>query len=147
MLLIFLAAQAAAAAAPPPADQAAPQRFSILVPVRPQPCRSKAPDVDVTVCANGLPDQRLPYPELIPPDHPVPSNPERTGTRALAVTAEPTCTGLQPCTVGFGPPIVPIIKWVADRVTDATRRKLDKRGRVAIPLEDPPANARGKVSD
>ena len=133
-LLLILALQTVAPA-PAQVPTAAPQRFSILVPIASEPCVRQA-DSDATVCANPLPSQKLPYPEEIVPDHPVPSNPEMRAAGALAAQSTPCAARLGGCQVGFGPPIVPIIKGVAGLIGDALRKKPDKTGRVAIPLDD-----------
>lgn len=134
MILLALLMQTAAPATPP-----APERWSILVPVGDQPCaRQPGKDADgrdVIVCGNPLPSQALPYPDEVVPDGPIPSNKYRTGTGALAASATP-CPISRNCVVGFGPPIVPIIKGAVGLVKSALAKKPDKRGRVAIPLDD-----------
>lgn len=131
-MLILLAAQAAA--------PAAPERFSILVPVAPQPCPprvEKRDGEDVVVCATDLPDQAVPFPDEYVGDRPRPSNPGLTGAGALRAEGTP-CAGSQwGCQVGFGPPLVPIIKGLAGLVKDATAKKPDKRGRIPIDISEP----------
>jgi len=39
--------------------------------------------------------------------------------------------------VGFGPPIVPMAIAAAKALKSAFAKKPDKRGRIAIPLDDP----------
>lgn len=135
-MLLALMIQAATPAPPDP-PPAAEGRWSILAPVRPERCPDDK-DVDVTVCGGGLPSQRLPYPDQVPATTPQPSNRFVTGSGALnAVDNEPCATRSRGCTVGFGPPIVPIAKWLIDKVGAATRKKPDKSRRVAIPLDDP----------
>jgi len=134
--LLILALQAAApqtAPAAPPADP--PQRFSILTSVPDEPCVRKPTDSDAIVCGNPLPSQKLPYPDEVVPDGPTPSNPLKTGTGALNAQATP-CPISRNCVVGFGPPIMPIIKGVADAVGGAFKKKPDKTGRMPIPLDD-----------
>jgi hypothetical protein len=146
-LLLFLALQAAAApAATPPQTPAAdtPERFSILVPVANEPCVRHVDGKEIVVCGNPLPSQTLPYPEEIPPDGPVPSNPYMSGSGALAAQSTP-CPISRSCVVGFGPPLVPMIKGAADLAKKAFAKKPDKTGRVAIPLDDTPPSTEGKL--
>ena len=135
MMLLAFALQAAAAATAP-----ASGKFSILVPVAAaEPCaRRPGRDTeghDIIVCADPLPSQKLPYPDEIVPDGPVPSNPYRSGAAALAAQATP-CPISRNCVVGFGPPIMPILKGAAGLAKRAFARKPDKTGRVPIPLDD-----------
>ena len=128
MLLAALALQAAATP---------PERFSILVPVASEPCVRKAEEGDIVVCADPVPSQTLPLPNEAISPNPVASNPELSGSGAMKATASP-CASLQGgCQVGFGPPIVPMIKGAVGLVKDALRRKPDRTGRVPIPLDDP----------
>ena len=60
------------------------------------------------------------------------SNPYLTGSGALAAMDTP-CPISRNCVVGFGPPIVPMIKGAVDLAKRALARKPDKAGRVAIP--------------
>jgi len=119
----------------PPADPKPGEKFSILadpVPVCPKDAN------DVVVCARSNEEQRLPLPDdRGPPDGPVPSNPYVTGRGALAAEGTPCGASMGGCTVGFGPPIVPIAKAVVGAVRGALAKKLDKTGRVPIPLDDP----------
>jgi hypothetical protein len=152
-LLLFLAFQAAAAPASAPApstpapDQ--PERFSILVPVANEPCVRRADGKsadgkDIVVCGNPLPSQQLPYPDEIPPDGPVPSNPYRTGNGALAAEGTP-CPISRSCIVGFGPPLAPLVKGAVDLAKQAFAKKPDKSGRVPIDLSDTPPSTAGKL--
>jgi hypothetical protein len=146
-LLLMLALQAAPApAAAPPAAPAtnAPERFSILVPVGDEPCVRRVDGKEIVVCGNPLPSQELPYPDEVVPDGPVPSNPYKTGTGALAAQGTP-CPISRSCVVGFGPPLLPIIKGVANLAKQAFAKKPDKTGRVAIPLDDTPTSTEGKL--
>jgi hypothetical protein len=121
-----------------PATDAQPERWSILVPTPEQPCvPSPSPDGkgDVIVCATGKPSPRLPDPDSVPSSGPTPSNRNLTGTGALAAEATP-CPISRSCVVGFGPPIVPMIKGAVDLAKRAFARKPDKSGRVPIPLDD-----------
>lgn len=144
-LLLILALQAAAtpAAAPQPAPNT-PERFSILVPVGNEPCVRHVDGKDIVVCGNPLPSQTLPYPEEIVPDGPAPSNPYKSGAGALAAQSTP-CSISRNCIVGFGPPLVPMIKGAADLAKKAFAKKPDKTGRVAIPLDDAPPSTDGKL--
>lgn len=142
-LLLIALLQAASVDAPAPAPAsapaAAPTRFSILVPVANEPCTRKK-DADVVVCANPLPSQRLPYPELVEGNRGRPSNPHLTGARALELQNAPCAVQAGGCG-GAGIPILGIALWagklVADAVGDATKSRPDKSKRVAIPLDDP----------
>lgn len=136
MLLALLAAQAAAAPAAPP------ERFSVLVPVAPQPCppRVEKPseEGDVVVCATGLPDQTVPYPNEYVYDGPRPSNPGVTGSGALASEGTPCAASQWGCQVGFGQPLVAaLVNGAVELVKDATAKKPDKRGRVPIDISEP----------
>lgn len=135
MLLALIAAQAASPAAAPP-----PERFSVLAPVAPQPCPPRAEPRDgddVVVCATDLPDQTVPYPEEYVGNRPRASNPGLTGTGALGAESTPCAASQWGCTVGFGPPIMPIVKGLVGLVKDATAKKPDKRGRVPIDISEP----------
>lgn len=138
-----------------------PQSFSILH----EPCASSG--TEVVVCARK-PD-RLPLPdERGPPDGPTPSNPDVTGTGALAPVA---CAARQRgCQVGvdvigMGVAAVRLVGKLIDPdscceepgeatnpvalVKDAigaVRKKPDKAGRVAIVLDAPPAPVAGRLS-
>ena len=133
-LLLIFAFQATAAAPAQKTD--APERFSILVPVGNERCARRPGDSDATVCGNPLPSQTLPYPNEVVPNGPVPSNPYRTGVGALAAESTPCAVAAQGCIVGFGPPILPIVKGAAGLIGSAFRKKPDKTGRVPIPLDD-----------
>lgn len=137
MLLLLLAVQAAAPATPPP-----PERFSILVPVAPQKCAPRevpeSQEGDVVVCATDLPDQTIPYPQEYVGNRPRPSNPELSGTGALAAEGSPCATTQWGCQVGFGPPIMPVVAAIVNEVKWATRKR-DKRPRVPIDLSEPVA--------
>jgi len=146
-LLLSLALQAAvapAAAVPQASAADTPERFSILVPVANESCVRHVDGKDIVVCGNPLPSQTLPYPEEIVPDSPVPSNPYKSGTGALAAESTP-CPISRSCVVGFGPPLVPMIKGAADLAKKAFAKKPDKTGRVAIPLDDTPPSTEGKL--
>jgi len=146
-LLFSLVLQAAVpSTVPPPQTLSAdtPERFSILVPVSNESCVRHVDGKDIVVCGNPLPSQTLPYPEDIPPDGPIPSNPYRSGTGALAAEGTP-CPISRSCVVGFGPPLVPMIKGAADLAKKAFAKKPDKTGRVAIPLDDTPPSTEGKL--
>ncbi len=140
ILAAILLAQAVAPV--PPARPTPPQRLSILV----DPCASASDDdgKDVVVC--GRPDAigpRLPMrDDRGPPAHPVPSNPDLTGTGALAAEATPCAVSMRGCTVGFGQPLVAealngIGKGLKD-LKDARARHRNGDRRVAIDLDGPP---------
>ena len=116
-----------------------PQKFSVLVDAAP-PCErapgSRTDQGDIVVCAPVDQAERLPLrDERGPPDGPAPSNPYRTGEAALD-NSRP-CSASHDCIVGFGPPIVPMIKGAADLAKKAFGKKPDKTGRVPIDLGDP----------
>jgi hypothetical protein len=143
MTPLLLALQLAATVPVAPAVPPAPDRFSILVPVAGAPCRPSpgAPPArpgDVTVCADGLPDQTVPLPGDYVYDTPRPSNPQLTGTGALAAQGTPCATLQGGCQVGFGAPVVQaLLNGAIGLVKDATRKRYPKQGRVAIPLDGP----------
>ena len=136
MIALLLLLQSAAPAAVPPQ----PERWSILVPAPGQDCvRERRPGDkdDIVIC--GTPDPqaslRLPDPDSVPSKGPMKSNPYLTGSGALAAMDTP-CPISRNCVVGFGPPIVPMIVGAAKLIGDALKKKPDKTGRVAIPLDD-----------
>ncbi|MES2057399.1 MAG: hypothetical protein V4564_15805 [Pseudomonadota bacterium] len=137
MILLALLLQAAPAPEEKPVAADAPQSWSILVPVANEPCRPAAKGDDILVCADPLPSQRLPLPDEAVPDGPRPSNPNRTGAGALAASTAPCATEMRGCTVGFGPPIMPIVQGLVGLAQGALARHPDKSGRVPIPLDDP----------
>ncbi|UVO51521.1 hypothetical protein M0208_13795 [Sphingomonas sp. SUN019] len=115
-----------------------PQRFSILTPVANEPCRPREkPDGDVIVCADPIPDQQLPYPDEVANGPPRAVNPNLTGAGALAAEGTPCAASQRGCTVGFGPPIAPLVAGAVGLIKDAFAKKPDKTGRVSIPLDDP----------
>ena len=120
------------------AQQPAPERFSILVPVPTQDCRRRgAPKDEVVVCGPSPQlSQRLPLPDDAPPAGPVPSNPHLTGRAALAAEATPCAAIQKGCQVGFGRPIVAaIVGGLVGLVKDVTAARPDKSKRVPIPLD------------
>jgi hypothetical protein len=124
----------------PPVVPPVPERFSILAPSPGAACvperRPGDPD-DIVICsrADAQASLRLPDPDSVPSDGPVKSNPYLTGSGALANMATP-CPISRSCVVGFGPPIVPMIKGAVDVAKRTFAKKPDKTGRVAIPLDD-----------
>ena len=144
LLSLVLQAAVTTATSPSQAPADTPERFSILAPVSNEPCVRHVDGKDIVVCGNPLPSQTLPYPEEIPPDGPMPSNPYRNGAGALAAQSTP-CPISRSCVVGFGPPLVPMIKGAADLAKKAFAKKPDKTGRVAIPLDDTPPSTEGKL--
>lgn len=138
MIALLLALQTAPVVAPPPAQPQA-ERWSILVPTPEQPCVPRpGPQTgrdDIVVCATNQPSPRLPDPASVPSSGPIPSNRDMTGAGALAAQATP-CPISRACVVGFGPPIVPMIKGAVDLAKRAFAKKPNKTGRVAIPLDD-----------
>ena len=144
ILAILMAAQVVSAPAAPPVN-AAPERFSILVDPSPPCPQARDEKGDIIVCAVNNQQQRLPLPDDTgPPDGPAPSNPYKTGAGALAAEGTP-CAISHSCIVGFGPPIVPMVKGAVDLAKKAFAKKPDKTGRVAIDLSDAPPATAGKV--
>lgn len=173
-LLLLASAQDAPPVAPPESNIVRPatasdgtQRWSILV----DPCASVVGNPvsdEIVVCGSAAADSpRMPLrDERGPPDRPMPSNPYRTGSGALAATGSPCATLSQGCTTGIdlfggGTALVRLIGKVIDPgsccetpgeatnpaalIGDAIsgiggvfKHKPDRRGRVAIPLDDAP---------
>ncbi|MDB5703131.1 MAG: hypothetical protein JWN66_247, partial [Sphingomonas bacterium] len=51
------------------------------------------------------------------------------------------------CTVGFGPPIVPLVMGAVDLAKGLFKKHPDKSNRVPIPLDDPgPISTEGKIT-
>ena len=174
MILLFLAAQAVT----PAAAAAAPTKFSILQPIADEPCarrgaRSADPD-DIVVCGGKpLPSQKLPYPEQIVPDRPLPSNPDLSGTGALALERTPCGGRSGGCgggidLFGAGTTLVRLVQKAvapgsccerpgeADNVAllasdmvggvkRAFKGKPDKSGRIPIALDDAPVSTAGRL--
>ena len=145
MMLFALLLQAAPVAAPVTQARAAPpDRFSILL----SDCQkaAAASGRDVVVCGNDpAGTQRLPYPDQVVPDHPVASNPYRTGSGALAAEGTPCAATQGGCQVGFGPPIMPMvaagvrgIKNALASNREAKARARDGNRRQPIDLGDAP---------
>lgn len=120
----------------------APQSHSILLRDPCGPAERAAAEArgEVLVCGDATAtSQRLPLPDERVPTGPVASNPHLTGAAALAAEGTPCAAALRGCTVGFGPPIAPIVGALVGLVRDAAARKPDKRGRVPIDISEPPA--------
>lgn len=134
MLAIILSVLLQATATP--VTSPAPERFSILV----DPCATQTKDgSEIIVCGKSATSTpRLPMrDDRGPPDHPVASNPNLTGLRALELSTTPCAARQGGCQVGFGPPIAPIAKAAVGLIKSALAKKPDKRGRVPIVLDDP----------
>jgi hypothetical protein len=148
ILALLMMAQEAAAQplpqAPAPKAQAGPDRFSVLVDAAPPCPESRDEKGDIIVCAVNSQQQRLPLPDEALPEGPTPSNPYQTGTGALNAAATP-CPISHDCVVGFGPPIVPMVKGAVDLAKKAFAKKPDKTGRVPIDLGDEPVSTAGKI--
>ena len=147
MIALLLILQSAASTAVSPQ----PERWSILVPAPGQKCvseRRPGDGDDIVICGTSDPQAslRLADPDSVPSSGPVKSNPYLTGSGALANMATP-CPISRSCVVGFGPPIVPMIKGAVDVAKRAFRKRPDKAGRVAIPLDDSgaPMDTTGKI--
>lgn len=137
MIALLLAAQATTPAPKP----ATPQSFSILAPA---PCGTRDDKGDIVVCANGASSQTLPLPNEKEPPPGQGANHELSAKRALELEGTPCAATQWGCRVGFGPPIVPMAIAAAKAIKSAFAKKPDNRGRVAIPLDDPPPPA-GKL--
>lgn len=158
-MLLFILAQVA------PVPPAPPQRIDILA----SRCARPAGD-DVVVCGQRE-TARLPLPdERGPPDHPVPGNPDVSGTGALAMAANPCATLQGGCQAGvniFG--MATAAARLVGKIVDpnsccdepgqatnpgalirdaagALRKKPDKSNRVAIDLDAPPPPIAGRLS-
>ena len=158
-MLLLILAQAATVVAPPP------QRIDILAPRCAQPTGD-----DVVVCGQRE-TARLPLPgERGPPDHPVPGNPDVSGTGALAMSVNPCATLQGGCQAGvniFG--LATAAARLVGKIVDpnsccdepgqatnhgalirdaagALRKKPDKSNRVAIDLNAPPPPIAGRLS-
>ncbi len=171
MILLLIAAQAAPiASAPAPVAEPVPARFSILEPVANEPCvrrgKDKTDPDDIIVCGKPIPSQKLPYPNEVVPDGPVPSNPYLRGTAALEAESTPCAARQKGCNVGidiFGGAtqmvrtiqrivapdsccerpgeatnVFMLAGDVAKGVGKAFRKKPDTSKRVAIALDAPP---------
>lgn len=144
------------------------QRWSILA----DPCAAaRGGPNEIVVCGQGAAGEpRLPLPEERgPPDRPIPSNPDLSGTGALNVSVDPCATRSEGCTTGIdllgggtflvravGKVIDPDscceepgeatnpIRLVSDLgsvVKRTFKKKPDKSKRVPIDLDDPKPNA------
>lgn len=161
LLLVQAAAPATVAAAPPPP----PQRIDLLA----KPCPDSTSS-EVVVCGQA-PTTRLPLPEERgPPDHPVPGNPDVSGTGALAMARTPCAATQWGCQVGtdiFGigtavgrligkaidpdsccdePGQATSLPMLLRDAAAAFRKKPDKSNRVAIDLDAPPPPTAGRLS-
>lgn len=133
MILLALALQASAPTG------SAPERWSILTP---QPCRSpedrsRDDKNDIVVCADGTSSQSLPLPGEAEPPAGRGANRDLSAAKALALEGTPCAATQRGCTVGFGPPIMPIVGALAHAAKSAFARKPDKRGRVPIDISEP----------
>lgn len=162
MLLLALALQAAAGPAP--------ERFSILVPVKNQPCtRTRAAD-EIVVCADPLPEQALPLPAEATSPFPTAVNPRADGIGALEAEATPCASRVGGCQTGldvFGMGtalirgvqklVAPnscceepgegtnpflLVRDVAKGAKGLGKRQRDKAARVAIDLSEPVSTGR-----
>ena len=128
MIVLALLLQAGRAAPVTGAAAAPPTRFSILI----SDCQKAAAAAgqDVVVCGSDpAATQRLPYPDEVVPDHPVPSNPNLTPVGALAAEATPCASVQRGCQVGFGPPIMPIVAAGVKGVSNALAHGREARAR------------------
>lgn len=92
---------------------------------------TQAKGQEIVICREREPDWG-------PSDRPAPSNPKVDGAGALAAAATPCAASQWGCQTGVMLPIAPVIGALASAIRSAAAPKPDKRGRVAIPLEDPP---------
>lgn len=130
-LAMLMAGQAASAPSPKPSPP--PTRWSVLSPS--EKCLSQPADErDIVVCARLRSEQRLPL-----PDEREPQNRPRQASgepRAAFENSGEPCL-IHGCLVGFGPPIMPLLKGAAVAIKNAFAKRPDKTGRIAIPLDDP----------
>jgi len=147
------------------------QRWSVLADSCPRPDDTNV----VIVCGQPAePSPRLPLPaERGPPDHPAPSNPDLSGTGALAVSAAPCATRSQGCTTGIdllgggtfliraaGKLVNPdscceepgeatnpvgLVNDIGSVFKRTFKKKPDKSNRVPIPLDDPQPDTRSRI--
>ena len=143
LIALALALQAAPAAAP--------ERFSVLVPVRTERCTRKPPPPapgqpesdkdDIVVCADPLPSQAVPFRSQIPSRKAGPSNPDMLASVALDGPGSDECGVYgENCPVAGGGYLLPIVTGaVVDGVKSVFAKKppRDKRPRIDIPLDDP----------
>lgn len=137
MILLAIALQATAAqptAAQSGKAAAVPERFSILA----KQCGQPDDKGTIVVCGNGDTGNRIPLPDEGEPPAGRGANRDLSAARALALQGTPCAATQKGCTVGFGPPIAPLVGAAAQALQSAFAKKPDKRGRVAIPLDDPP---------
>lgn len=130
--LLMLQAAAPVVATAPSRPAPPPERFSILLQDCPRQTNAKG---DVVVCGDTPNGQRIPLPDERVPDGPTPSNPDVSGIGALAAGATPCAAQQAGCLVGFGPPIVPMVKGLVSAAKSAFARKPDKSNRIPIPLD------------
>lgn len=164
------ATPAGSSVAAPSTDGDGTQRWSILV----DPCASVTGNPvrdEIVVCGStAATSPRLPLPgERGPPDRPMPSNPNLSGSGALAATSAPCAARSGGCTTGVdlfggGTALVRLIGKVIDPdscceapgeatnpfalagdigsgVAGLFRGKPDKSNRIPIPLDDPAPGA------
>lgn len=131
MLTLLLLLQAA----PVTASEPGPQRWSILTPA-PEPECPKSASGEIVVCDGTATSQHLPLPDLAEPGAtPHGVNPLVTGTGALAADGTPCAATQKGCTIGVGPPILPLAKAALGVVKSAFAKKPDKTGRIPIKLD------------
>ena len=129
MIALALLLQVAPAAPPVTSASSAPpaESFSILA----QPCAPIERDGrEVVVCGSDLStSQRLPLPGEIVPNRPVPSNPYKTGTGALAAEATPCAATQWGCQVGFGPPLGLLVGAAAQGIGNVLKDRREARAK------------------
>lgn len=143
LIALALALQAAPAAAP--------ERFSVLVPVSPERCTRKPPPPapgqpesdknDIVVCADPLPSQSVPYRGQIPSKKAGPSNPDMLASVALDGPDSDECGVYgENCPVAGGDYLLNVAQRAAVNLVKgafAKKPPRDKRPRIDIPLDDP----------
>ena len=133
MIALALLLQAATIAPPP-------QSWSILADDR---CGRDAAGKDIVVCGTAPMPVPPPVPGEVATSHTLVPGPDWAPTEARGSQGKPCSVAFEGCLVGFGPPVLPLLKGAAGLVKSALAKKPDKAGRVAIPLDDAPATSGG----
>lgn len=131
MIPLLLIALQAAPAVPPPGTE----RFSILTA---DPCPPSAgTEADIIVCGRRLGNDRLPPDPDAPPAKPLMSNPELTGSGALAAAGSPCAARQGGCQVGIDvvTPVLLLANETRIGISKLVDKMRDKSHRVPIALD------------